>query len=113
MKLEVTGKLYFPSESMCFQGTQKKLEKKLKEGYYQRSGSNGSYILVKPAEAKIFAKADGREIVLDASEEIKRIYNVGRVSEKRLDMLVESIQSGKKEAFYTKEGGLRVEPKAE
>ena len=112
MKLEVTGKLYFSSESMCFQGTQKKLEKKLKEGYHQRRGSNGSYILVKPAEAKIIAKTDdGKDIVLDASEEIRRIYNVGRISEKRLDMLVESIQSGKKEAFYTEEGGLRVEPR--
>ena len=112
MKLEVTGKLYFPSESMCFQGTQKKLEKKLKEGYFHRSGSNGSYILVKPAEAKILAKANGKNMVLDARNEIKRIYNVGRVTEKRLNMLVESIQSGRKEAFYTEKDGLRVEPKA-
>ena len=112
MKLEVIDKLYFPSENMCFQGTKEKLEKKLKDGYLHRSGSNGSYILVKPAEAKILAKANGKNIVVDARGEIKRIYNVERISEKRLNMLVESIKSGENEAFYTKEGGLRVEPKA-
>jgi|GEM_PF-3458207 hypothetical protein len=106
--------IYNSSNQMYFQGKKAELKKKEKEGYRVVGGSNGTYILAQPAEAIILLEDEetGKTIMADAKDEIRRIYNVERVTEKKLDMLVESIQSGKMEAFYTDEEGLRVEPKA-
>ena len=102
----ITG-IYSSSSQITFQGTKKELAKKFEEGYRKVAGSNGSYILAQPSKAKILLKDEesGNQIVADAKAEI-------RLTKKRLEDLVKSIQSGKNEAFYTEEGGLRVEPKA-
>ncbi len=106
--------IYNSSNQMYFQGKKAGLKKKEKEGYRVVGGSNGTYILAQPAEAIILLEDEetGKTIMADAKDEIRRIYNVERVTEKKLNMLVGSIQSGKMEAFYTDEEGLRVEPKA-
>ena len=109
----ITG-IYSSSSQIPFQGTKKELAKKFEEGYRKVAGSNGSYILAQPSKAQILLKDEesGNQIVADAKAEIRRIFDVERVTKKRLEDLVKSIQSGKNEAFYTEEGGLRVEPKA-
>lgn len=106
--------IYNSSNQMYFQGKKAELKKKEKEGYRVVGGSNGSYILAQPSKAKILLKDEesGNQIVADAKAEIRRIFDVERVTKKRLEDLVKSIQSGKNEAFYTEEGGLRIEPKA-
>ena len=103
--------IYNSSNQMYFQGKKAELKKKEKEGYRVVGGSNGTYILAQPAEAIILLE-DEETIMADAKDEIRRIYNVERVTEKKLNMLVGSIQSEKMEAFYTDEEGLRIEPKA-
>ena len=87
--------IYNSSNQMYFQGKKAELKKKEKEGYRVVGGSNGTYILAQPAEAIILLEDEetGKTIMADAKDEIRRIYNVERVTEKKLDMLVESIQS--------------------
>ena len=109
MLLNIVGSRYISAERMNFQGDKKELKMQLKKGYQIVRGGNGSYVLYKPSVAQIIAIVHGKEEVFDVKEEIRRIYGKKRVTQRLMELCMDSIKSGKKKVYYTEKEGLTIQ----
>lgn len=89
---------------------QKRTKKAIRKRLSDCKGcGNGSYVLYKPSVAQIIAIVHGKEEVFDVKEEIRRIYGKKRVTQRLMELCMDSIKSGKKKVYYTEKEGLTIQ----
>lgn len=106
--ISINSYYYEPSDNALVQGGQKKIQKYQDKGYYIKSGSNGSYIMVKPSEAIVYFDVDGKKHSESVKELIRDNYGVKNVTEKKLETFVSDCNSGKIDLKYSDSNGLYI-----
>ncbi len=95
---------YIVSDGMYVQGDSSRIQDVQKSGYRKLRGGNGTYLMVRPVNVRMyFNDAEGRTYILggyEAKETILNYYGKSRISKKLVEQCVSDIANGNIEVFY-------------
>lgn len=103
-KAKLIGASYEPSERKLFQGTRSGLSSMLKKGWEVSNGSNGSYILTRPARAMFAFKTENGKYNFDMREDILDEFDKQRISPKSFEKFKAMLISGEHTMYIDEYG---------
>lgn len=106
--IKLKGFCYSDDERQLFQSKSKKLDRKLKQGYYIVSEEPGKYVLEKPSVAKVKLEIEGKLEIFDVKELIKREYGQEKLSRSIFEKFIKDVRNGEKVLCFDKEQGLLI-----
>lgn len=94
-KAKIIGSEYVSSDRKTFQGNSAALHRELNKGWEVAGGSNGSYVLAKPAQALFVFKVANKVYRYNMREDILDLFNKQRLTEKSFEKFKDMLLDGR------------------
>lgn len=107
-QVKIISSSYERSDSIIVQGTQRKIGDYEKQGYYKHHGGNGTYVMKKPATAKITFDYNGKTYTQSVKELIKEMNDESKVTKKQFEEFVKNCKDGNIDLKYNTNQGLYI-----
>lgn len=107
-KATLISSYYESSERKLFQGTYTGLSRMLNNGWSVGGGSNGSYILLKPARAMFAFKTEKGKYSYDMKEDILEEFDKQKLSPKSFEKFNDMLMSGKLNMYINEYGEYKL-----
>lgn len=100
---------YIYSDQKRFQGNYQKLCREFDKGWEVANGSNGSYILAKPAMALFTFRVGNKKYEYNMRNDILKFVNNENLSEKAFETFKDKIEDGTITVYIDEDGYYRLE----